>query len=144
MEETVRITEGWDWCNVQVAKLCLGKLSLSDKCWTLGGQVRICDACVQRLYREDSPEDFVWALEEKIHDGPCEEEPVDIGTEEVKVCPGCMRAVMRKIEESCTCSCHEKSGGCDGNPLVCAKCGSITKIDVIYMTRQQTERHPRS
>lgn len=139
MGETIRVGIGSDWCNVKIAEKCLGKFNIPYKCWILGDQVRICEECVKDLHKEDFPEDFVWEVRESVHEGLCYKETVIFRREEVSFCPKCVREVLLKLERSCTCSCHE-SGQCDGH-LFCTRCRAVTHIDVIYMTRDQTERH---
>ena len=142
MGETVRVIEGADWCNVQIAKDCLSKNGIASECWLLGDQVRICEQCVQEFFKQTDREENMWVLEYTRHEGPCVTETVSFHSEEIVFCPRCVRKVLWRYARSCTCDCHE-SGDCDGNPLFCSRCNGITKLDVIYMTRQQKERHPK-
>ena len=142
MEKTITVKRGSDWCNVQISPICFGGYGGPDQCWLLGDQIRICELCVQEMHKIDSPEDFVWALTGPRHKGICDEVPVSVGFEKVIICPPCIHKVLDELARACECSCHELGGVCEGRPF-CVKCGAITRIDVIYMTRQQTERHPK-
>ena len=70
---------------------------------------------------------------------------------EVSICRFCLYELNKQefpedyegiSRENCNCKCHE-TGNCEGHPWHCFKCGDITKIDVLYFTRQQKERHPK-
>lgn len=94
MGETIRVDRGSDWCNVQISRHCDGRSGATDECWLLGDGIRICTRCVQEMHGSDSPEDFVWTLKEVGHGEPCLEVSLQVGSEEVIVCPGCLRRVL--------------------------------------------------
>ena len=141
MGEKLGVERGLDWCTLKISDRCMTRFySRPDKCFLLSDQVRICDACLAELYGEQFPEDCEWVLRQSAHEGFCNRVTITLSTdEEVTFCLRCVLEVLQKSPQTCTCSCHE-SGQCDGHLLFCSKCGGFTKIDVIYMTREQRER----
>ena len=144
MRERITVRRGSDWCTLQISSNCLTRFDRRPlECFLLGGQVRIFDPCLRELHMERFSEDYEWAFREAPHEGFCESATIHIGSEEIRFCPKCFLEVLKAFRQLCTCFCHRESGSCDGHPFVCQRCGTLSRIDTIYMTRPQKERHPK-
>ncbi len=145
MGETTEVRRGSDWCTLKISSHCLTRIdNRPNECFLLGEQVSVCDPCLRELHTERCPEDYEWVFREAPHEGYCESATMHVGSDEVRFCPRCFLKALEALRQTCTCRCHKESGVCEGVPLVCQRCGSFTRIDFLYMTRQQTERHPKT